>query len=270
MLEQACQYLCDRLDGFRPEVCLVLGSGAGAIAQRVIPQCVFRYDEIPGFHSASAPGHQGRLIFGELGGRRIACMQGRIHYYEGYSMEEITRPIRVIRRLGAHLLVMTNASGGINLNFKPGDIMAVEDHINLMGTNPLIGPNNASEGIRFPDMTHAYAPELIECAERAAEELGIVLKRGIYLGTTGPSFETPAEIRAFRLLGADAVGMSTVPEVIRAAHCGYRTLVFSLITNMAAGVLGQPVTAEEVSKTGEESAQRLGELIEKTLNQVNR
>lgn len=268
MLEQACQYLCDRLDGFRPEVCLVLGSGAGTIAQRVTSQCVFRYDEIPGFHPASAPGHQGRLIFGELGGRRIACMQGRIHYYEGYSMGEITRPIRVLRRLGASILLMTNASGGINLNFKPGDIMAVEDHINLMGTNPLIGPNNASEGVRFPDMTHAYAPDLITCAERAASDLGIDLKHGVYLGTTGPSFETPAEIRAFRLLGADAVGMSTVPEVIQASHCGYRTLVFSLITNMAAGVRDQPVTAEEVSRTGAESAHNLGALIEKTLEQV--
>lgn len=268
MLEQAYQYLYDRLDGFQPEVCLVLGSGAGTIAERVVPELVLRYDEIPGFHPASAPGHQGRLIFGQLGGRKAVCMQGRIHYYEGYTMREITLPIRVLRRLGARILVMTNASGGINLDYKPGDIMAVEDHINLMGTNPLIGPNNSAEGVRFPDMTQAYAPELIAVAGEAAGALGIPLKHGVYLGTTGPSFETPAEIRAFRLLGADAVGMSTVPEVIQAAHCGYRTLVFSLITNMAAGILNQPVTSDEVSRTGAESALKLGALIEKTIERM--
>lgn len=265
MIEKACAYLRDQLEGFQPEICLVLGSGSGAIAESVKPYKVFDYEAIPGFHRSTAPGHCGRLIFGEMGGKKIACMQGRNHYYEGYSMREITDPICVLRRLGAEILIMTNASGGINLGFKPGDIMVVQDHINFMGGNPLIGPNDSAEGVRFPDMSRAYDPGLIATSEEAARALGISLAHGVYLGTTGPSFETPAEIRAFRVLGADAVGMSTVPEVIRAAHCGYRTLVFSLITNMAAGVLDCPITSDEVSKIGEMSAQKLCSLIEKTI-----
>lgn len=265
MIEKSYEYLHSRLEGFQPEFCLVLGSGSNEIADSVKPFRIFDYDQIPGFHPSTAPGHRGKLIFGELGGKKIVCMQGRNHYYEGYSMREITDPICALRRLGAKILIMTNASGGINLSFRPGDIMLVRDHINFMGTNPLIGPNDESEGVRFPDMSRAYAPELIKMAEQAARQLDIRLKQGVYLATTGPSFETPAEIRAFRTLGADAVGMSTVPEVIRAVHCGYRTLVFSLITNMAAGVLDRPITSDEVAKIGAKSAHKLCALIEKTI-----
>ena len=265
MIEQACKFLSERTAGFQPDFCLVLGSGCGTIAERIRAQASVNYSDIPGFCPSTAPGHSGKLIFGMLGGKRVVCMQGRLHYYEGYSMAEIVFPIRVLRRLGAQYLVMTNASGGINVNWRPGDIMAVEDHINFMGCNPLIGPNRAEEGVRFPDMTRAYDSALIATADNAARQLGIKLRHGVYLATSGPSFETLAEIRAFRTWGADAVGMSTVPEVIQAAHCGYRTLVLSLITNMAAGVLDRPITSEEVSETGAASAEKLGQLIEKIL-----
>ena len=265
MIEQACKFLSERTAGFQPDFCLVLGSGCGTIAERIRAHASVDYRDIPGFCPSTAPGHSGKLIFGMLGGKKVVCMQGRLHYYEGYSMAEIVFPIRVLRRLGAQYLVMTNASGGINVNWRPGDIMAVEDHINFMGCNPLIGPNRGEEGVRFPDMTRAYDSALIATADNAARQLGIKLRHGVYLATSGPSFETPAEIRAFRTWGADAVGMSTVPEVIQAAHCGYRTLVLSLITNMAAGVLDRPITSEEVSETGAASAEKLGQLIEKIL-----
>lgn len=268
MVEQAYEYLAERLDGFQPQVCLVLGSGSGKIAGRIEPDFIIEYADIPGFRVSTAPGHAGRLLFGRLGGKDVVCMQGRLHYYEGYSMQEITFPIRVLRRLGATVLLLTNAAGGINREWDPGDIMAVEDHINFMGSNPLIGPNCEQEGVRFPDLTQAYDPDLICIADQAAAEAGFALRHGVYLATTGPSFETPAEIRAFRSLGADAVGMSTVPEVIQAAHCGCRTLVLSLITNMAAGILDQPITSGEVTALGEKSAQRLGRLIEQIVERI--
>ena len=265
MIQKALDTLSHRIGGFRPEIVLVLGSGSGTIAERIAVDSAVRFSDIPGFRGSTAPGHAGRLVFGELGGRRVACMQGRLHYYEGCSMQEITFPIRVLRKLGAEILLLTNASGGINMEWNPGDIMAVEDHINFMGNNPLIGPNLKEEGPRFPDMTRAYDSELIRLADRAAGQMGICLRHGVYLAAAGPSFETPAEIRAFRILGADAVGMSTVPEVIQAAHCGYRTLALSLITNMAAGVLERPITSGEVSEMGAKSAEKLGRLIEEII-----
>ncbi len=268
MIEKACAFIRERISDFTPEFCLVLGSGCGTVAEQIDACAEIPYRDIPGFHPSTAPGHSGRLIFGRLAGRRVVCMQGRLHHYEGYSMAEIVFPIRVLRHLGAQFLILTNASGGINVRWQPGDIMAVTDHINFMGDNPLIGPNRSEEGVRFPDMTHAYDRELLTAADSAANALGIELRHGVYLATSGPSFETPAEICAFRTLGADAVGMSTVPEVIQAAHCGFRTLVFSLITNMAAGVLDRPITAEEVGEIGTASAGKLGRLIEKTIEIV--
>ena len=201
------------------------------------------------------------LVVGLLGGRRVICMQGRLHYYEGHSMRQIIFPVRVFARLGVGRLIVTNAAGGINRDFAVGDIMLIDDHINLQGTNPLIGPNDDEFGERFCDMTFVYDPEMKEAALRAAEKAGVPLRRGVYIAVTGPSYETPAEFRAFRALGADAVGMSTVPEVIAASHAGMKVLGFSLITNMAAGILQVRLSGDEVIAVGERQSKVLVGLV---------
>ena len=238
---------------YKPETAIVLGSGLGQLGEKLEQVTVIPYEELPHWKSSTAPGHSGRLLFGLLGGNPVVCMQGRLHYYEGYTMEEVTYPVRVMARLGVKNLLLSNAAGGINTEFAPGDLMLITDHINFLGRNPLIGPNEADFGVRFCDMSYAYHPELRRIALDAAKELGQKLQQGVYVATTGPSYETPAEIRMFRLWGASAVGMSTVPEVIVANHCGMRVLGISCITNMAAGVLDQPLTEEEVLETGEKS-----------------
>lgn len=251
-----------------PKVALVLGSGLGRFAERIENPDVIDYRDIPRFAHSTAPGHKGRLVFGSLVGKPVVCMQGRFHYYEGHPLSDIVYPIRVMRALGAEVIILTNAAGGINQRFSAGDIMMIEDHINLTGVNPLIGPNDETIGPRFPDMTYAYDPALREIALEAARSCQIPLRRGVYLGCTGPSFETPAEIRAFRLLGADAVGMSTVPEVIAANHCGMRVLAFSLITNLAAGVLDRPLSGEEVNAVGEKKSGEMEKLILKVIESI--
>lgn len=238
---------------YKPETAIVLGSGLGQLGEKLQQVCIIPYKELPFWKSSTAPGHSGRLLFGLLGGTPIVCMQGRLHYYEGYTMEEITYPIRVMARLGIKNLLLSNAAGGINTDFLPGDLMLITDHINFLGRNPLMGPNEADFGVRFCDMSYAYHPELRQIALQAAQELGQRLQQGVYVAATGPSYETPAEIRMFRMCGASAVGMSTVPEVIVANHCGLRVLGISCITNMAAGVLNQPLTEQEVLETGEKS-----------------
>lgn len=255
----------ERAGGFVPETVVVLGSGLAGFAERVEAEAIIPYGDVPGFAVSTAPYHLGRLILGTLSGKRVACMDGRLHLYEGYSLEEVVFPLRVLRKLGAEKIVFTNASGGINTEFSVGDIMLVEDHINFQGRNVLIGPNDEELGPRFPDMTYAYDPGLRAAAAECAERLGIPLKRGVYISCTGPSYETPAEIRAFRTLGADAVGMSTVPEVTAAVHCGYKVLAFSLITNMAAGMTGNRLTMEEVAETGKRQSRVLGELVAETV-----
>ena len=219
------------------------------------------YSEIPGFPVSTAPGHASRLVFGRINGYELIILQGRFHFYEGYSMEQITFYIRVLNTLGLKTLILTNASGGVNRSFNPGDLMLLSDHINLTGQNPLIGPNDDSIGARFPDMTKAYAPKLRQLAKDAAAPLGIRLQEGVYAWMTGPSYETPAEIRMLDIIGADSIGMSTVPEAIAAVHCGIEVLAISCITNMAAGVLDQPITAEEVMETGAEKAPEFSALI---------
>lgn len=238
---------------YKPETAIVLGSGLGQLGEKLEQVTVIPYEELPHWKSSTAPGHSGRLLFGLLGGKSVVCMQGRLHYYEGYTMEEVTYPVRVMARLGVKNLLLSNAAGGINTEFAPGDLMLITDHINFLGRNPLMGPNEADFGVRFCDMSYAYHPELRCIALDAAKELGQELQQGVYVAATGPSYETPAEIRMFRLWGASAVGMSTVPEVIVANHCGMRVLGISCITNMAAGVLDQPLTEEEVLETGEKS-----------------
>lgn len=229
-----------------PEAALVLGSGLGGLAERIEAPVTIPYAEVPGFPLSTAPGHAGRFVAGRLNGRSVLCMQGRFHYYEGHTMAAIALPVRVCKALGCKTLVLTNAAGGVNPAFDVGDFMLITDHINFMGANPLRGPNDESIGPRFCDMSRVYAPHLQQTAREVAAAQGVALQQGVYLGYMGPSFETPAEIRAFRVLGADAVGMSTVPEAIAAAHCGLPVLGLSLITNMATGMADKRLSGEEV------------------------
>ncbi len=257
----ACEKINELSGGFVPEIMVVLGSGLNGFADRVKNPIVINYNDIPGFCVSTAPYHNGRLVLGTVNGKKVACMDGRLHFYEGYDMDTLVFPLRVIRKLGAEKIILTNAAGGINESFSVGDIMVISDHINFQGRNVLMGKNDDDLGCRFPDMTYAYDPDLITLTERCASELDIPIHKGVYLACTGPSYETPAEIRAFRILGADVVGMSTVPEVIAAVHCGYKVLAFSLVTNMAAGITGNRLTQEEVAETGKKQSKVLGELV---------
>lgn len=228
----AADFLRSRLGGKEPAVGIVLGSGLGKLADKIEDRTVVPYKEIPGFPMSTAIGHKGNFIFGKLGGKYVLAMQGRFHYYEGYPMELVTLPIRVMKVLGIRYLFVSNAAGGVNFGFKVGDLMVIRDHINLL-PNPLVGRNLDEFGPRFPDMTRPYDPKLIETAESVAAELGIPLKKGVYLAGTGPSYETPAEYKYFRMIGADAVGMSTIPEVIVARHSSIPVFGMSVITNEA-------------------------------------
>jgi purine-nucleoside phosphorylase len=246
-------------------VALVLGSGLGAFADDLEGAEAIPYAEIPGFARPTVEGHAGRLVVGKVGGVMVAAMQGRFHFYEGYKLEEVTFPIRVLALLGASSLVLTNAAGGLNNSFEQGSLVLISDHLNLMGTNPLLGPNDARFGPRFPDMTDVYDREYQDAAIAESHEMGLELRRGIYAALSGPSYETPAEIRMLRLLGADAVGMSTVPEAIVARQMGLRVLGISCITNMAAGVLDRPINHEEVIETGERVRETFAELLRRII-----
>jgi len=231
-ISDAAAFLLEKVGAKKPEVGIVLGSGLGKLAEAIEPDIVIPYARIPNFARSTAIGHKGNFIFGRLGGKYVCAMQGRFHYYEGYSMDKVTLPIRVMAAMGAKALLVSNAAGGLNQAYHVGDLMIIRDHINLL-PNPLIGPNLAKFGDRFPDMTAAYDLGLIEQAEKIGAELGIRLQKGVYLGNTGPSYETPAEVRFYLAIGADAVGMSTVPEVLTARHCGMRVFGMSVITNIS-------------------------------------
>lgn len=235
----------------QPKIGLILGSGLGVLADEIESPVKIPYHEIPDFPVSTVEGHAGQLVFGLLNGVEVIAMQGRFHYYEGYSFDKVTFPVRVMKNLGVELLIVTNAAGGVNEGFSPGDLMIITDHINFMGTNPLIGPNDSRLGVRFPDMSEGYAKDLRAKAKEIADRLKIDVKEGVYFGLTGPVYETPAEIRMIRTLGGDAVGMSTVPEVIVARHSGIKVLGISCITNMAAGILDQPLSHDEVIETTE-------------------
>lgn len=234
-----------------PEVGLILGSGLGDFAQRLEDRTVVPFADIPGFPRSTVAGHQGAFVFGAYGGRAVAALSGRVHYYEGYTQQEVTLPVRVMARLGVGTVILTNAAGGVNLDFAAGCLMLISDHINLSGMNPLIGQNLDGFGPRFPDMTDVYTRSLREKLKPLAAQAGIDLKEGVYMMCSGPSYETPAEIRAFRTLGADAVGMSTVPEAIAARHSGMAVMGVSCITNMAAGVLDRQLDHSEVMATAQ-------------------
>ncbi|WP_226034622.1 purine-nucleoside phosphorylase [Aquibacillus saliphilus] len=233
----------------KPTLGLILGSGLGVLADQINHAITISYKDIPHFPVSTVEGHKGQLVIGDLEGCQVIAMQGRFHFYEGYTMEQVTFPVQVMKQLGIETLVVTNAAGGINESFEPGDLMIIDDQINNMGTNPLIGTNDEQLGPRFPDMSNAYDKELVTHAQTAAKELNLTVKQGVYVGNTGPSYETGAEIRMLRTLGGDAVGMSTVPEVIVANHAGLRVLGISCISNMAAGILDQPLAHDEVIET---------------------
>lgn len=266
--QESAEALARRLGGFRPEVLLILGSGLGSLGDEVEDPVIVPYGQVPHMKRSTAPDHRGRFVFGCLAGRRVAVMQGRLHTYEGWSFADVSYPVRALRLLGAETLVVTNAAGAVNAGFCAGDIMMITDHIKLFGVSPLCGPNLDEFGPRFPDVSHIYTPALQEAARRAAAELGLTLRQGVYMYFPGPQFETPAEVRMARLLGADAVGMSTVPEAITAAHCGMKVLGFTLCTNMAAGVLDRPLSGEEVLAAAEEAGPRFRALVRACLEQA--
>ncbi|HEV7501199.1 MAG TPA: purine-nucleoside phosphorylase [Vicinamibacteria bacterium] len=248
--EEAAAFVRSR-SKLRPTVALVLGSGLGAFADTLTAATRIPFGEIPHFPTSTAIGHRGELVLGVAADTPVAVMNGRVHFYEGYSPAQVVFPVRVLGRLGIKIIVMTNAAGSVNVNYKPGELMIVADHINFMGINPLVGANEEGLGLRFFDMSDAYDPKLQEIAEKACAKVGMTVRRGVYIAFNGPSYETPAEIKASRTLGADAVGMSTVPEVIAARHMGIRVLAISCITNMGAGVLKKKLHHEEVLEVAE-------------------
>jgi purine-nucleoside phosphorylase len=253
-----------------PRIAVVLGSGLGGFADDFEEPVSIPYDEIPGFSRSTAQGHAGRLVIGKIDGIPVLAMQGRLHYYEGYSLEEVTFPVRTFGLLGIKTLVLTNASGGINVQLSEGALMVISDHLNLMGVNPLRGPNDERFGPRFPDMSAVYSAELQELVVEEAKAIGIEVRRGIYGALSGPSYETPAEIHLLRNLGADAVGMSTVPEAIVARHMGLEVLGISCITNMAAGISDEPINHEDVMATGDRVRETFTELLRRVIGAINR
>jgi purine-nucleoside phosphorylase len=262
--EKAARLIRSRIQT-ETSVAVVLGSGLGGFADELTNAAPIRYDEIPGFAQATVEGHAGRLVIGQIGESAVAAMQGRFHFYEGYSLEEVTFPIRVLKLLGVRTLILTNASGALNVEFTPGSLMVITDHINLMGVNPLIGPNDERFGSRFPDLTNSYAAELQDVVLQEARGMGMQMFRGVYASLTGPSYETPAEIHMVRSLGADAVGMSTVPEAIVARHMDMKVVGISCITNLAAGVSDRPVDHEQVIATGERVREQFTELLRRVI-----
>ncbi|MGB0125845.1 MAG: purine-nucleoside phosphorylase [Silvibacterium sp.] len=257
---EAAQFIAARTT-LRPTIAVVLGSGLGGFASQIESPVTLPYSEIPHFPQSTAPGHSGRLVLGTLNEIPIAVMQGRVHAYEGYASDRVTFPTRVLARFGIRTLILTNAAGGVRTTFKEGQLVLISDHINLSGQNPAIGPNDERFGLRFFDMGDAYSRRLRALAHTAAGAMGLALEEGVYLSVPGPSYETPAEIRAFRTLGADLVGMSTVQETIAARHMGVEVLGISCVTNMAAGIKQQPLTTEEVIETGSQVEQELAGLL---------
>ena len=251
-----------------PAVALVLGTGLGDVASHVTSSVAIPYREIPHFPTSTAPSHHGQLVVGKCGGKTVAVMEGRCHVYEGWSLQDVTYPIRILRALGAKTLILSNASGGMNPLFDKGDLMLITDHINLMGVNPLIGPNDESLGPRFPDMSEPYDAKLLALARKIALEEKIALKEGVYIGVTGPNLETKAEYRFMRMIGADAVGMSTVPEVIVGVHAGFKILAISVITDRCLPDALVPLTVEEVIAIAQKAAPVLTKLILKTIERL--
>ena len=247
-MDATVNFIVKKIKDFKPEIGIILGSGLGDFADN-FESIVIPYNKIPGFEKSAVHGHKGQLVFAEIDGKKVVMMQGRFHFYEGHSMQTVTYPIKVMKKLGVENLIVTNAAGSVNKEFAPGDLMLISDHINLMGTNPLIGMNDDDLGPRFPDQSDVYTKTLRVKAKEVAKNLGIDMKEGIYCAMSGPTYETPAEVRMQRLLGANAIGMSTIPEAIIANWCGINVLGISCLTNYACGVLDQPLNHQEVIDT---------------------
>ena len=266
--QQSADYVRARMP-FEPQIAVILGSSLGPFAGQLQDPVEIDYHEIPNFLTSTAPGHAGKLIFGTLAGKRLVCLSGRFHSYEGYDFEQLTQPVRLLKLLGVRALIVTNAAGGVNERYRPGDFMLIADQIKLNGASPLRGRNVDEFGSRFFDVTRMYTPELRALAKTCADELGIRVQEGVYFFMPGPQFETPAEIRAIRALGGDAVGMSTVTEALTAAHCGLPLLGISVITNLAAGMTGSAVTGEEVNETGAAVAGRFSRYLTKIVEEMD-
>ena len=259
--QESADYIKEKIGGFIPKVAMVLGSGLGFLGDVVEHPTAIPYGEIPHFKASTAPGHAGRLVFGTLAGRNVAVMQGRMHHYEGYDYDEVSYAVRVLRLLGCDTLIVTNAAGCVRTDWQAGDLMLITDHIKMFSESPLRGANLPEFGVRFPDASHLYTVRLQETARRAAAELSIPLREGVYFYCYGPQYETPAEIRAVRALGGDAVGMSTAPEAIVAGHCGMEVLGFTLLSNMAAGILDQPLSEQEVLDAAAAARDKFSRLV---------
>ncbi len=255
---------------FVPKVAIVLGSGLGEYAENIRVVGELPYKEIEGFPVSTVPGHAGKFIFGYVGETRVVCMKGRVHFYEGYPVSDVVLPVRLMRQMGAEILFLTNAAGGVNTSFHAGDLMLIKDQISVFAPNPLIGENIEALGVRFPDMSHVYAEELQQIIRQTAKENGIFLQEGVYTQLTGPSFESPAEIRMLRTLGCDAVGMSTVVEAIAANHMGMKICGISCICNLAAGMTAQPLSHEEVQAAADEAAPRFTKLLTEAVKEMGR
>ncbi len=268
-IDDAARVVLDRWDGRTPQVGLVLGSGLGPVADRLEDPIAIPYADIPGFPRVTVPGHEGRLLCGGIAGRQVAVMQGRFHYYEGHAVRDIAFPVRVLRQAGVRILILTNAAGGVNRSFRPGDLMLITDHIGLFCEPVLRGPNLDGFGPRFPDQSRVYDRGLADLARSCATGLDRPLREGVYVYCKGPQFETPAEIRLIAALGGDAVGMSTVPEAVAASHCGMRVLGISCITNAAAGILDQPLSHAEVLEEGRSLSGRAVRLVEGIIGRLS-
>lgn len=268
-LQEATQYI-QSVAPTKPKVGIVLGSGLGVYVDKIQNQIVIPYGDIPGFPQTSVEGHDGKLIIGQAEGVDVAVFQGRFHRYEGHELEDVVLPARVLSLLGAQHLILTNASGGINETYRPGDLVCITDHINMTGSNPLAGPNFDELGPRFPDMTHTYDLELQEIIQKASASIGVESKRGVYAGVLGPTYETPAEIRMLRILGGDLVGMSTVPEAIAAHHAGLRVAGISCVTNMAAGIGGEELKHEDVKIVAAKAMQKFSDLVSAAVREIGK
>ena len=260
MIEETLDYINEYTDNFEPEIGIVLGSGLGDLADKYCDIAI-PYSNIPHFAKSTVQGHKGQLVFADINGRKVVMMQGRNHFYEGHSMSDVTYPIKLMKKLGVKTLILTNAAGAVNKSFRPADLMVITDHINFMGTNPLIGRNDENFGVRFPDMSEVYSKNLIKIVDAAGRLLKLDLKHGVYMATTGPSYETPAEIKMARFMGADAIGMSTVPEAIVANYCGIEVIGISCISNYATGVSTKKLSHEEVIETTDKVKSKFKELV---------
>lgn len=267
MLNKSVDYIKKIVGDFKPEIGIILGSGLGELADEYC-EIAIPYSEIPGFEVSTVSGHKGRLVFAEINNKRVVMMQGRFHYYEGHSMQKVVFPVKVMKKLGVEALIITNAAGGVNPNFRPSDLMIITDHINYMGTNPLIGENDESIGTRFPDMSEIYTSEYVELVEKIGDHLGIDLQEGVYMGLTGPSYETPAEVKMARIIGADAVGMSTVPEAIVASWAGMKVIGISCICNSAAGVSTVGLSHEDVIRAANIAKDKFKKLVKEVIRKL--